>query len=266
MGMELGSGLNRAVVLITGGSKGIGLACARAFAGEGARVVIASRDAGHLRNAASMLRTAGLEVHTFEADLRDAAQAEHLVRSVEASIGPVEVLVNSAGAAQRTPPEELTAAHWHAAMDAKFFTYVHAMQAVIGGMAARGSGVIVNVVGTGGKLASPTHLPGGAANAALMLVSAGLANAFAGKGVRVNAVNPGLVATDRMHEGFAAQARMSGGTVDEVLAQYLRTLPLGRLAQPEDIASVVVFLASRHAGYVSGAVLTVDGASTPIVV
>ena len=258
--------LNRVVALITGGSKGIGLACARAFAVEGARVAIASRDAGHLRDAASRLRADGLEVQTFEADLRDAAQAEQLVRSVESAIGPIEVLVNSAGAAQRTPPAELTAAHWHAAMDAKFFTYVHAMQAVIGGMAARGSGVIVNVVGTGGKLASPTHLPGGAANAALMLVSAGMANAFAGKGVRVNAVNPGLVATDRMHEGFAAQARMAGGTVDEVLAQYLRTLPMGRLAQPEDIASVVLFLSSRHAAYVSGSVLTVDGAATPFVV
>ena len=259
-------GLNRVVALITGGSKGIGLACARAFAAEGARVAIASRDAGHLRDAASKLRADGLEVQTFQADLCDAAQAEQLIRSVESAIGPVEVLVNSAGAAQRTPPAELTAAHWHAAMDAKFFTYVHAMQAVIGAMAARGSGVIVNVVGTGGKLASPTHLPGGAANAALMLVSAGLANAFAGKGVRVNAVNPGLVATDRMHEGFAAQARMTGGSVDEVLAQYLRTLPMGRLARPEDIASVVLFLASRHAAYVSGSVLTVDGAATPFVV
>ena len=259
-------GLNRVVALITGGSKGIGLACARAFAAEGARVAIASRDAGNLRDAASKLRAEGLEVQTFEADLCDASQAEQLIRSVESAIGPVEVLVNSAGAAQRTPPAELTAAHWHAAMDAKFFTYVHAMQAVIGGMAARGSGIIVNVVGTGGKLASPTHLPGGAANAALMLVSAGLANAFAGKGVRVNAVNPGLVATDRMHEGFAAQARMTGGSVDEVLAQYLRTLPMGRLAQPEDIASVVLFLASRHAAYVSGSVLTVDGAATPFVV
>jgi len=259
-------GLNRVVALITGGSKGIGLACARAFAVEGARVAIASRDAGHLRSAASKLGAEGLEVQTFEADLRDAAQAAQLIRSVESAIGPIDVLVNSAGAAQRTPPAELTAAHWHAAMDAKFFTYVHAMQAVIGGMAARGSGVIVNVVGTGGKLASPTHLPGGAANAALMLVSAGLANAFAGKGVRVNAVNPGLVATDRMHEGFAAQARMTGGTVDEVLAQYLRTLPMGRLAQPEDIASVVLFLSSRHSAYVSGSVLTVDGAATPFVV
>lgn len=258
--------LSRVVTLITGGSKGIGLACARAFAVEGARVAIASRNAGHLHDAASKLRADGLEVHTFEADLCSAAQAEQLVRSVESALGPVEVLVNSAGAAQRTPPAELTAAHWHAAMDAKFFSYVHAMQAVIGGMAARGAGVIVNVVGTGGKLASPTHLPGGAANAALMLVSAGLANAFAGKGVRVNAVNPGLVATERMHEGFAAQARMTGATVDEVLAQYLRALPMGRLAQADDIASVVLFLASRHAAYVSGSVLTVDGAATPFVV
>ena len=152
-------GLNRVVTLITGGSKGIGLACAHAFALEGARVAIASRDAGHLRAAALKMRADGLEVQTFQTDLRDAAQAEQLIRSVESAIGPVEVLVNSAGAAQRTPPAELTAAHWHAAMDAKFFTYVHAMQAVIGGMAARGSGVIVNVVARAASWRRPRICP-----------------------------------------------------------------------------------------------------------
>jgi NAD(P)-dependent dehydrogenase (short-subunit alcohol dehydrogenase family) len=110
------------------------------------------------------------------------------------------------------------------------------------------------------------HLPGGAANAALMLASAGLANALAGKGVRVNVVNPGLVATTRLHEGLAAQSRLSGQSVEALLAQATRNAPLGRLALAEDIANVVVFLASRQAAYVSGSVLTVDGANTPMVV
>lgn len=262
--MELG--LTDKVVLVTGGSKGIGLACACGFAAEGARVAIASRDTANLERAAATLRARGAEVLCVVVDLEQAAQAAGMVREVEDRLGPVDVLVNSAGAARRTPPDELTAAHWHAAMDAKYFTYVHAMDAVLSGMAQRGSGVIVNVVGMGGKLASPVHLPGGAANAALMLASAGLANAFAAKGVRVNVVNPGATATDRMQEGLAAEARMSGKDVDTLLQQRMQAMPLGRIARPEDVADMVVFLASARASYVSAAVISLDGAATPTVV
>jgi NAD(P)-dependent dehydrogenase (short-subunit alcohol dehydrogenase family) len=259
-------GLQGTVVLVTGGSKGIGLACARAFGAEGARVAIASRDAQHLAQATAALRADGIEAIAVAADLGDPAQAASLVHEVEARLGPVGVLVNSAGAARRTPPAELTAAHWHAAMDAKYFTYIHAMDAVLPGMAQRGGGVVINVIGMGGKIASPTHLPGGAANAALMLASAGLANAFASRGVRVNAVNPGITETERMHEGLQAEARLSGKPAEDILQQRRGAMPLGRIAQPEDIADVVVFLASRRAGYVSGAVVSLDGAASPMVV
>ncbi|MFT3817917.1 MAG: SDR family oxidoreductase [Rubrivivax sp.] len=259
-------GLQGRVVLITGGSKGIGLACAQAFAAEGARVAIASRDAAHLAAAAARLHAAGHGVFTHAADLRDAAQAEGLADAAEAALGPIDVLVTSAGAALRTLVTELTAAHWAAAMQAKYFTGIHAMQAVLPRMAARGRGAVVNIVGSGGKLATPTHLPGGAANAALMLASAGLAHAYGRQGVRVNAVNPGLVATGRMQEGLAAQARAGGQTVDAVLAEARERLPLGRICEPEEVARVVLFLASPLSSYVSGAVLTVDGALTPMVV
>jgi NAD(P)-dependent dehydrogenase (short-subunit alcohol dehydrogenase family) len=254
------------VVLITGGSKGIGLACAFAFAAEGARVAIASRDAANLDAAAAQLKAAGHSVFTCAADLRDAAEGERLAAAVQAALGPIDVLVNSAGAAQRAPAAELTAAHWAAAMQAKFFTTIHAVQAVLPGMAARGRGAVVNIVGAGGKMASPIHLPGGSANAALMLASAGLANAYGRQGVRVNAVNPGLVATTRMQEGLAAQARAAGETVEVVLQRQQAALPQGRICTPEEVASVVLFLASKQASYVSGAVLTVDGALTPMVV
>jgi len=259
-------GLQNTVVLITGGSKGIGLACARSFAAEGARVAIASRSAENLSRAEATLRSEGVAVIGVAADLREPQQAAAMVRSVEAQLGPVGVLVNSAGAALRTPPDELTAAHWHAAMDAKYYTYIHAIDAVLRGMSQRGAGVIVNIIGMGGKLAGPTHLPGGAANAALMLASAGLANAFAHRGIRVNAVNPGVTETDRMQEGFAADARRSGQSIEAIREQRLRAMPLGRLGQPEDVADMVVFLASRRASYVSGAVVSLDGAATPMVV
>lgn len=259
-------GLQGKVVLVTGGSKGIGLACATAFAAEGARVAIAARDAAHLAAAAAKLHAAGHGVFTHAADLRDAAAAAAMVDAVEAALGPIDVLVTSAGAAQRTPAPELTAAHWAAAMQAKFFTGIHALQAVLPRMAARGGGSVVNIVGMGGKLASPHHLPGGSANAALMLASAGLAHAYGRQGVRVNAVNPGLVSTGRLHEGLAAQARAEGVDVQAVLQRHRQTLPQGRICEPEEVARVVLFLASPAASYVSGAVLTVDGALTPMVV
>lgn len=133
-------------------------------------------------------------------------------------------------------------------------------------MAQRGSGSIVNLVGNGGKVASPTHLPGGAANAALMLATAGLAAAYAAQGVRVNAVNPGLTLTDRLQEGLAADARLQAISVDEALQRAVARIPLGRMAEPTEIARVVLFLASDAASYVTGVNLGMDGAATPMVV
>ena len=183
--MELG--LNNKKVLITGGSKGIGLACARAFMAEGARVAIVSRSRENLEQAK---RTLGL-VYTVAADLIDAAAAAAMVEQVEKEFGAIDVLVNSAGAAKRTNADDLTPAAWRAAMDAKYFTYINVIDPLVKRMAARGSGVIVNIIGAGGKIASPIHLAGGSANAALMLATAGLANAYAAKGVRVVGITRG---------------------------------------------------------------------------
>jgi NAD(P)-dependent dehydrogenase (short-subunit alcohol dehydrogenase family) len=176
------------------------------------------------------------------------------------------VLVNSAGAAKRTPAEELTPQAWADAMQAKYFSYIHMIDPVIKRMAARGAGSIVNVVGNGGKVASPIHIPGGAANAALMLTSAGLAAAYAPQGIRVNAVNPGLTLTDRLQEGLAADAKAKGISTEEALQQSVARIPLGRMAQPEEIAHAVVFLASSKASYITGVCMSMDGALSPIVV
>ncbi len=196
-------GLKGKTVVITGGSKGIGLACARLFLAEGARVGIVSRAPANLDRAKATLG----EVTAVAADLTDPAAALRMVEAMERALGPIDVLVNSAGAAKRTLPEDLTPAHWKAAMEAKYFSYVNVIDPVVKRMAQRGAGVIVNVIGNGGKVASPTHLAGGAANAALMLATAGLATAYAGKGVRVVGLNPGATETERVAEGHAGRSQ-----------------------------------------------------------
>ena len=257
-------------VLITGGSKGIGLACAQGFLLEGAKVSLVSRSSGNLDTAlaALLLESSDFKerIGLFAADLKVPAEAERALTQAEALYGPVDVLVNSAGAAQRTVPDELNAQVWRDAMDAKFFTYVHMIDLVVKKMGQRGQGAIVNIVGAGGKVASSFHLPGGAANAALMLISAGLAAAYGPKGVRINAVNPGSTFTDRLKSGLVTAAKLSAISVDEALLQATQKYPLGRLAQPEEIADAVLFLASPRASYVTGVILAMDGAATPMVV
>jgi NAD(P)-dependent dehydrogenase (short-subunit alcohol dehydrogenase family) len=254
--------LKNKVVVVTGGSRGIGFACAEAFLREGARVGIVSRSQANV--AAAQARLPG--VVATSADLVDAEAALRAIDALERELGPIDVLVNSAGAARRTPPDELSPASYRAALDAKFFSYVNVIDPVVKRMAERQTGVIVNVVGNGGKVASPTHIAGGAANAALMLMTAGLANAYAASGVRVVAVNPGITETERMKQGLEADARLAGTSVEDAREKGRARIPLGRFAAPGEIADVVVFLASARASYVTGVSISMDGASNPIVV
>jgi NAD(P)-dependent dehydrogenase (short-subunit alcohol dehydrogenase family) len=254
------------VVLVTGGSKGIGLACARAFLAEGCRVAICSREETNLAAASSQLAEGGHEVLAVTADLAQRGSASAAVARVEEGLGPIEVLVNSAGAARRTAPERLDEAAWHDAMDAKYFATIHAIQAVLPGMRERGRGAIVNVVGQGGKVASPSHLAGGSANAALMLATAGLAVACGPSGIRVNAVNPGLTLTARAQAAFRAEAERLGITEAQARALGQERIPLRRYGLPEEVAQVVVFLASDRASYVTGAVVPMDGGTAGTVV
>jgi len=248
-------GLKGKNVLITGGTKGIGLACAKAFLAEGARVAIVSRTQVKIENCFCMT-----------ADLTDAAAAGAMVERAEKEFGALDVLVNSAGAAKRTDADDLNPAAWRAGMDAKYFSYINVIDPVVKRMAARGRGAVINVIGSGGKSPAPTHLAGGAANAALMLATAGLANAYAAKGVRVVGLNPGMTRTDRVGQGIKAEAQRAGITEEEAYKKAIVKLPLGRPAEPEEIADVVVFAASARGTFLTGANISMDGALTPSVV
>ena len=126
-------------------------------------------------------------------------------------------------------------------------------------------GAVVNIIGMGGKFASDIHIAGGAANAALMLATVGLAHHYAKLGIRINAINPGATLTERVEESLALEAQRLGVTRDEALALSQAKVPLGRYAKPEEIADVALFLASRRASYVSGAIIPMDGVSAPLI-
>ena len=257
-------GLEKKVVIVTGGSKGLGLACARAFLAEGGRVAIVSRNSANLDAALRNMGAPAGNLIAIPCDLTGKSAAKAMVAEVEQRLGPVDVLVNSAGAAKRYLPEELNPEAWHAAMDAKYFTYIHAMDAVLAGMARRGRGVVVNIVGMGGKVATPFHLPGGAANSALMLATVGLANVYGPKGIRINAINPGPAVTERLKEALKLEAKARGMSEEQVLTQRQANVPLKRYAAPEDVANLALFLASDKASYITGAIVPMDGGFNPV--
>src|SRR5690606_2302946 len=207
----------------------------------------------------------GRAMAVVAADLRGPDAALAAVGELEATIGPIDVLVNSAGAARRYGPDELDAGAFRQAMDAKYFTTVHMMEPVAKRMAARGRGAIVNIVGQGGRQASVMHVAGGSANAALMLATVGMAAAYAARGVRVNAINPGLTKTSRVDEGMNAEARATGRSREELMKAAISRIPMGRMAEPAEIADVALFLASARASYLSGAVIPMDGCASSVI-
>lgn len=253
-------------VMVTGGSRGIGLACVRAFLGEKCKITIVARDPARLAAVRTELEKSGIGVATYAQDLTDAEAALGLVERVEAEHGPVEVLVNSAGDPPRRGHAELRPADWLAAMEAKFLTCVNVAEPMLKRMAERRRGVVVNVIGLGGKVPAPGNLPGGAANAALMLATAGWASAWASHGIRVNGVSPTMTDTDLFQDLVAAEAKRRDMQPEQVLAEKVAGMPMRRAARPEEIADAVVFLASARASYISGAILSVDGASKAMIV
>lgn len=258
-------GLRDRIVVVTGASKGIGFACAQAFAAEGARVALVSRSRTNLDAALARIRHFEHRPAAFAADLTDAAQALSMVDAVEAALGPIDILVSSAGAAKRYPPDDLCAQAWRDAMDAKFFSYIYPLDTIIKRMGARGHGSIINIIGAGGKIANSVHLPGGAANAALMLATTGLATAYGPKGVRVNAINPGGTLTGRVQQGLDAEAKMTGLGAEAILERQQARIPLRRLGTPEEVAQVALFLASSQASYVTGAIIPMDGGAGAVI-
>ena len=258
-------GLRDRVCLVTGSTGGIGLETARLLAAEGGRVVICGRDAERVENARV---DTGAELGVVS-DLSGPEAPTELVNEIESALGPVDCLVNNVGVAYQTSFDELTDREWDAMWQLNVMSYVRAIRAVLPSMKDRGRGSIVNVSSTAGKRPS-TGMPNySVTKAAVLSLSRLVADLYARDGIRCNAVTPGPTATAAwLADGGLAdqQASRSGKTRDEVLDAVGAGRPLGRLANPGEIASVVAFLCSDRAAYVTGAAWSVDGGTVPIII
>jgi len=253
-------GLQSTVCLITGSTGGIGLESARLLAAEGATVVTSGR-----RDEAPGV---GETLHVA-AELGRAGEPERLVREVEEQLGRVDCLVNNVGLAVQRSFDEVTDAQWDEVWQLNVMSYVRAIRAVLPGMRERRAGVIVNVSSTAGKRPSASMPDYSVTKAAVLSLSRLIADVYAKDGIRCNAITPGPTATEAwLAAGGLAdqQAARSGKTRDEVLAAVGGGRPLGRLAEPEEIAAVIAFLCSPRAGYVTGAAWSADGGSVPIII
>jgi 3-oxoacyl-[acyl-carrier protein] reductase len=257
-------GLRDRVCVVTGSTAGIGLAAATLLADEGATVVVTGRDSVRVEEARER---AGARLGIV-ADLAEPAAAEELVREASAAVGPVDCLVNNVGTAYQASFEELSDAQWDDMWQLNVMSAVRAIRAVLPEMRMRG-GVIVNVSSTAAKRPS-TGMPNySVTKAAMLSLSRLVSDLYAANGIRCNAVTPGPTATGAwLDEGGLAdqQARRSGKERDEVLASVGAGRPLGRLAEPEEIAAVIAFLCSDRASYVTGAAWSADGGTVPIII
>ncbi|WP_102107760.1 short-chain dehydrogenase/reductase [Oceaniglobus roseus] len=252
MDLELGG----KKVLVTGGSKGIGLATARAFGAEGAAVTLVARNAEALEAAAEGLRAEGIAADTLAADLSTDTGRGALFSAVP----DVDVLVNNAGAIRSGSLAEVSMEDFHEGWALKVFGYIHLCKLYVARMREKRAGTIVNIIGMGGRATRPSYIIGAAGNAALIGFTQALGAETPADGVRVFGINPSATLTDRMGRNYRGRAAEQLG--DESRWRELidpAAFPFGRPKRPEEVAAMAVMLSSPKVQYLSGTVVDMDG-------
>lgn len=247
--------------IVTGASKGIGRAIAMRLAQEGMDLAIVARSAALLQSLAGEIQTAGRSVAVFAMDLRDAAIPGRIVEQVMARMGRIDLLVNNAGATRRGDFLALSEDDWSDGFALKFFAAVRLSRAAWPHL-AKAQGSIINIAGVGGRTGSAEFTIGGSVNAAMLNLTKSLADCGVHDHVRVNAINPGSIQTDRLTtrlQRFAQERRIS---IEAAATQMAADMGLARFGAVEEIADAVAFLASPRASYIQGAILDIDGGLT----
>ncbi len=247
--------LNGKTALVTGASKGIGLAVARTLAAEGCNLHLVARTKETLEAAREAVR----KRHQIAVALHplDLSRSESVAQLAE-SCRDIDILINNAGAIPGGTLEMIDEARWRAAWDLKVFGYINLTRAFLALMEKRGRGVIVNVVGLAGEKLDAGYIAGSAGNASLIAFTKAVGSTSLDKGVRVLGCNPGPVETDRIVTLMKTRAEREFGDAAR-WQEYLKKLPLGRAAKAEEVADLVAFLASDRAAYISGTVYNIDG-------
>jgi NAD(P)-dependent dehydrogenase (short-subunit alcohol dehydrogenase family) len=247
------------VVVISGGSRGIGRGIAVAFAKAGAQTVLASSSAENLAAAAKTVGQAGgPQPITVSADLRTLAGCEQVFKTVKEKLGRCDILVNSAGATKAGNFLELSDDTWIDGYALKFFGCVRLCR-LFWPMLKEAHGTVVNIDGGAARTPGPDFTIGGSVNAAMANFSKGLSQLGKREGVNVNVIHPGMTETDRVTQLFTQRAAASGKTADEVRAQALKD----GMGQPQDVAALAVFLCSEASRHIQGTAIAVDGGATP---
>lgn len=261
--MELGLAGKNAI--ITGGSAGIGLACAKALFAEGANVMMVARNQERLNHAADRVKRIdpSRTIVTMSEDLTDEAAPKRIMKEALNSFGTIDILINNAGAARAGSFWDLSDQDFLDAWNLKLLGYIRMVKTVGAYMKQNRRGHIVNIIGTGGRTPSPTFLPGGTANAALLNFTKGISKELATYGVRINAISPSVTETERAERIAIQNAEAKGITVEEQKALDKAAVPLGELVQPEDIANMALILVSDRIPSITGAEIVIDGGIQP---
>ena len=253
------SNLQDRVALVTGSSRGIGKAIARALAHAGAKVALCARDAEAVRKAADEISPGGGRVLGFRADITDKADVRSLVQAIVGRWGQIHILVNNAGANARIPIESDDDAGWRAVVDSTVLGTYYVTREVLRHMPDHAGGRIVNLSSILGRFGVPGYTAYCTAKHGIIGFTRALALEVAGRGIAVNAICPGWVETDMADRGMAETAAILGVTKEEFRRQALAAVPIKRILDPREIADLAVYLASDAASGMIGQAITLDG-------